>query len=46
MWGYRKANAGEARDLLGIDWMNREEMREAIPPAYSRYIAEQYLRST
>jgi len=43
MWGYRKANAAEARELLGIDWMNRDELAEAIPPAYSRYIMQQWL---
>ena len=25
---------------IGIDWMNREEMSQAIPPAYSRFLAE------
>jgi len=33
----------EARRAMGIDWMNWDEIREAIPPAYSRYIAEQWL---
>jgi len=28
---------------MGLTWMTRHETREAIPPAYSRYIAEQYL---
>jgi DNA (cytosine-5)-methyltransferase 1 len=27
---------------MGIDWMNLEELSEAIPPAYSRFIAEQF----
>jgi hypothetical protein len=28
---------------MGIDWMkNRDELSEAIPPAYSRYIGEQF----
>jgi len=26
---------------MGIDWMSREELSQAIPPAYSRYIAGQ-----
>ncbi len=30
---------------IGIDWMNREEMSEAIPPAYSQFLAEQLQRS-
>jgi len=28
-----------AREAMGIDWMNRDEMAQAIPPAYTRYIA-------
>ena len=24
---------------MGIDWMEWDELREAIPPAYTRYIA-------
>ena len=27
-----------ARKAMGIDWMTTEEMSEAIPPAYTRYI--------
>jgi DNA (cytosine-5)-methyltransferase 1 len=33
----------EAKEAMGIDWMVRNEMSEAIPPAYSRYIAQQFL---
>lgn len=29
-------------EAMGIDWMNIKELSEAIPPAYSRYIAEQF----
>lgn len=28
----------EAREAMGIDWMTRDELREAIPPAYTRHI--------
>ena len=29
---------------MGIDWMNRSELSEAIPPAYTEYIGTQLLR--
>jgi DNA (cytosine-5)-methyltransferase 1 len=32
------APVAHARRVMGIDWMNREEMAEAIPPAYSEYV--------
>lgn len=28
----------EAREVMGIDWMNWQEIREAIPPAYTELI--------
>jgi DNA (cytosine-5)-methyltransferase 1 len=28
---------------MGIDWMNRDELSEAIPPAYTQFIGEQLL---
>lgn len=28
----------QARDAMGIEWMMRDELREAIPPAYAEYI--------
>jgi DNA (cytosine-5)-methyltransferase 1 len=30
-----------AKKAMGIDWMNKAELAEAIPPAYSEYIARQ-----
>jgi DNA (cytosine-5)-methyltransferase 1 len=42
--GKRKENtAQEIRDAIGIDWMIKTELDEAIPPAYSKWIAEQFL---
>jgi DNA (cytosine-5)-methyltransferase 1 len=39
-WG----SVGEGRDALGVPWMTEElEIREAIPPAYCRFIGEQFL---
>ena len=32
--GYAQA----ARDVMGISWMNRDQLTEAIPPAYSAWI--------
>lgn len=32
--------AGSA--AMGIDWMRKDELAEAIPPAYSEYLARQY----
>lgn len=32
-----------ARKAMGIDWMNRGELAEAIPPAYSYHLANQIL---
>jgi DNA (cytosine-5)-methyltransferase 1 len=29
-----------ARDAMGIQWMNREELAESIPPAYTQYISK------
>lgn len=29
-----------AREAMGIDWMPRDKLREAIPPAFSKYIGQ------
>lgn len=31
------------REAMGIDWMDRDTLRKAIPPAYSEYIARAWL---
>lgn len=31
------------QDAMGIDWMTKAELVESIPPAYSEYIAQQFL---
>jgi DNA (cytosine-5)-methyltransferase 1 len=31
-------------EAMGIDWMKREELTQAIPPAYTEYIGQQLLR--
>ena len=35
----------EAREAMGIDWMTWEEIREAIPPAYTEFIGRQLLQA-
>jgi DNA (cytosine-5)-methyltransferase 1 len=35
--GYNPTIA-DSRAAMGIDWMNRNELSEAIPPAYTRYL--------
>jgi DNA (cytosine-5)-methyltransferase 1 len=29
---------------MGIDWMTRDELSQAVPPAYTEYIGRQLLR--
>jgi len=33
----------EKRSAMGIEWMNRDELSQAIPPAYSEWLARQWL---
>jgi DNA (cytosine-5)-methyltransferase 1 len=33
------------REAMGIDWMNREELREAIPPAFTEFIGHQLIQA-
>lgn len=39
--GGKEREAGPA--AMGIDWMNRAELTQAIPPAYTRFIGEQLM---
>jgi DNA (cytosine-5)-methyltransferase 1 len=42
---YRRRHVGtdRGREAMGIDWMNRDELSEAIPPAYTEFIGKQLL---
>jgi DNA (cytosine-5)-methyltransferase 1 len=39
----RKNRIAVGREAMGIDWMSRGELSEAIPPAYSEFIGRQFL---
>jgi DNA (cytosine-5)-methyltransferase 1 len=41
MRGPGVAQAG--REVMGIDWMTRDELDQAIPPAYTRFVGEQLI---
>lgn len=34
----------DARDAMGITWMSRRELSQAIPPAYSEFLGKQIIR--
>ena len=34
------APIAKAREVMGIDWCNREELAEAIPPSYTEYVGK------
>jgi DNA (cytosine-5)-methyltransferase 1 len=40
----RMLAAPDARAAMEIDWMNRDELAQAIPPAYARYVGEHLRR--
>lgn len=41
----RKNKIAEGRKAMGIDWMTRRELSEAIPPAYSHFLAKQFFHN-
>ena len=38
-----KGTADQARRIMGIDWMTKAELNEAIPPAYTEFIGTQLM---
>ena len=41
--GGGNCSVAAARDAMGINWMTKNELNEAIPPAYTQFIGEQLL---
>jgi DNA (cytosine-5)-methyltransferase 1 len=41
--GY-KARPDEAKEAMGIDWMTRAELSQAIPPNYTQWIGERLMK--
>lgn len=37
------SGVAQAREAMGIDWMTRDELREAIPPAYTEHLGRQLI---
>lgn len=37
------SGVAQARKAMGIDWMTRDGLREAVPPAYTEYIGAQLI---
>ena len=42
--GGGNCSVASARDAMGIPWMTKKEINEAIPPAYTRWIGSQLIR--
>jgi len=43
--GMKPKTVKNAPDAYGIDWMGFKELKEAIPPAYTKWIAEEWIKS-
>lgn len=43
--GWTNGGLAEWRKAMGIDWMNAREIAESIPPAFTKFIGKQLIRS-
>jgi len=43
--GHRYHGVAEWREVMGIDWMIRDELAQAIPPAYTEWIGSKILNA-
>lgn len=43
VYGHEVGTRAQWSKAMGIDWMSKPELAQAIPPAYSKWIAEQWL---
>ena len=43
--GHVYHGVAEWREVMGIDWMTRDELAQAIPPAYTEYIGRQLINA-
>ena len=43
--GGGNCSVAAARDAMGIDWMTKGELNEAIPPAYTEHVGRQIIRA-
>lgn len=43
--GGGNCSIANAKDALGIDWMNKRELNESIPPAYTEYLGGFLMRA-
>lgn len=41
----RRLTVAETRAILGINWMGYRDLRQAIPPNFTRYLMMQYLKN-